>query len=201
MGCDASPNLTRVGPGLPVPTLDPRSGASLGVPAEATPPHRTTTPRQSPTGRPTPADAEPLPCAAAFVFALGVESGGFVDRLEEVTRRRYKTRIEYDGMLQGRRVLAVDSGVGADLAARATDRVILRHRPAWIVSAGFAGALRDDLRRGRRRAVHLPRIHGPQRARTRLARFVHEGEQAVSAAAAHSRTSATSPASSGRRCR
>jgi adenosylhomocysteine nucleosidase len=90
----------------------------------------------------------PSPCAAALVFALGVESGGFVDLLEDVERRRFRTRIEYDGRLENRRVLAVDSGVGAEAAARAAERVITRHQPSWIVSAGFAGALREDVRRG-----------------------------------------------------
>jgi adenosylhomocysteine nucleosidase len=89
-----------------------------------------------------------LPCEAAFLFALGVESGGLVDRLEGMTRRRYKTRTEFHGLLQGRPVLAVDSGVGIEAATRAADKVIGRHRPAWVVSAGFAGALREDLRRG-----------------------------------------------------
>jgi adenosylhomocysteine nucleosidase len=89
-----------------------------------------------------------LPCAAAFLFGLGVESGGLVDRLEGMTRRRFKTRVEYDGLLQGRRVVAVDSGAGAEAASQATERVIARHQPAWIVSAGFAAALRDGVRRG-----------------------------------------------------
>jgi adenosylhomocysteine nucleosidase len=68
--------------------------------------------------------------------------------MEEITRRRFKTRTEYDGLLQGRRVLAVNSGVGGEAAARATERIIARHHPAWIISAGFAGALREELRRG-----------------------------------------------------
>ncbi len=94
------------------------------------------------------ADAPPPPCAAAFLFALGVESGGFVDRLHDVDRRRFRTRIEYDGTLQDRRVLAVDSGVGGELAAQAAERLIARHQPAWVVSAGFAAALQEDVRRG-----------------------------------------------------
>jgi adenosylhomocysteine nucleosidase len=93
-------------------------------------------------------ESAPLPCEAAFIFALGVESGGLVDRLEDMVRRRYKTRTEYDGLLQGRRVLAINSGVGIEAADRATEKVISRHHPEWIVSAGFAGALREELRRG-----------------------------------------------------
>jgi adenosylhomocysteine nucleosidase len=90
----------------------------------------------------------PLPCKAAFLFALGVESGGLADRLDGMLRRRYKTRTEYDGLLQGRRVLVVNSGVGAEAAGRATEKVLARHEPAWVISAGFASALGDGLRRG-----------------------------------------------------
>jgi adenosylhomocysteine nucleosidase len=89
-----------------------------------------------------------LPCDAAFVFALGVESGGFVDRLGGMTRRRYKNRVEYEGLLKGRSVLAVDSGVGALAAGQATERILSRHHPAWVISTGFAGALCRALRRG-----------------------------------------------------
>jgi adenosylhomocysteine nucleosidase len=91
---------------------------------------------------------EPVPCDVALIFALSVESGGIVDRLQNITRRRFRTRVEYDGFLDGRRVLAVDAGVGSDAAAHATQRVIKKHQPVWVVSTGFAGALQPDLRRG-----------------------------------------------------
>ncbi len=91
---------------------------------------------------------EPVPCDVALIFALSVESGGIVDRLQKITRRRFRTRVEYDGFLDGRRVLAVDAGVGRDAASHATQRVIAKHQPAWVVSTGFAGALQPDLRRG-----------------------------------------------------
>lgn len=88
------------------------------------------------------------PPEVGVLFALGVESGGLVDRLQDVTRRRFKTRTEFEGALQGRRVLVVESGVGTAAAERATKRILERYSPAWVISAGFAGALRDDLRRG-----------------------------------------------------
>ncbi|MBW3599869.1 MAG: hypothetical protein KY475_21680 [Planctomycetes bacterium] len=88
------------------------------------------------------------PVAAAFLFGSGVESGELVDLLEDAERRRFRTRIEHDGRLQDRRVLVVESGVGAEAAAQAAERVIRRHQPAWIVSAGFAGALQENVRRG-----------------------------------------------------
>ena len=50
-------------------------------------------------------DTPPLPREAAFIFAVGVESGGLVDRLQDMSRRRYKTCTEYDGLLHDRRVL------------------------------------------------------------------------------------------------
>lgn len=91
---------------------------------------------------------EARPCEAAFMFALGVESGGLVDRWDGMTRRRFKHRTEYHGFWLGRRVMAVDAGVGLDAARRATERVIARYQPRWVVSAGFAAALQAGIRRG-----------------------------------------------------
>ena len=42
----------------------------------------------------------------------------------------------------------VDAGVGSQNAARAAADAIALHRPAWVVSSGFAGALVDDVKRG-----------------------------------------------------
>ena len=93
-------------------------------------------------------DDEFIPCDVAFVFALGIESGGLADCLKGDETSRHKHGIERAGKLDGHEVVIVESGVGAAAAARATRAVIDFYQPRWVVSAGFAGALHDDLRRG-----------------------------------------------------
>lgn len=88
------------------------------------------------------------PCEIAFLFALGIESGGLVDLLTDAVTTRCPSFLEHAGFLNGRRVVIVESGVGQASAARATADVISIHRPAWIVSTGFAGALVDNVKRG-----------------------------------------------------
>lgn len=98
-------------------------------------------------------EAQPLteeipPCDAAFVFAMGIESGGFVDLLPDVVATRCESFLEHAAYLDQRRVVVVDSGVGCEAAAKATEDLIAIHKPAWVISAGFAGGLQDELRRG-----------------------------------------------------
>ena len=89
-----------------------------------------------------------LPCEVVFVFALGIESGGLFDSLKETETSRHKHGAEHAGVLDGRQVVIVESGVGAAAAAKATKAAIAFYKPQWVVSAGFAGALDETLRRG-----------------------------------------------------
>jgi adenosylhomocysteine nucleosidase len=89
-----------------------------------------------------------LPCEVAFIFALGIESGGLVDALKGAETSRHKHGLERAGKLDGREVAIVESGLGGAAAARATKAAIEFYQPQWVVSAGFAGALNADLRRG-----------------------------------------------------
>lgn len=94
-------------------------------------------------------EPEPLPpCDVAFIFALGVESGSFVDLLSDTAITRCPSFLEHAGQLDGRSIIVADGGVGREAAERATDDVIAIHRPAWVVSAGFAGSLQKEVRRG-----------------------------------------------------
>ncbi|MFV1965654.1 MAG: hypothetical protein ACC628_09550 [Pirellulaceae bacterium] len=81
-------------------------------------------------------------------FALGVEAGGTVDLLREAVTTRCPNFVEHAGFLGDRRVALIETGVGRELATHATLDVIALHRPRWIVSTGFAGALTPELRRG-----------------------------------------------------
>lgn len=99
------------------------------------------------------ADAPPpeefLPCDAALIFALGIEAGGVVDTLTDAETSRQPHGIEHAGQWHGREVVVVEGGVGPAAAARATAEAIRFYRPRYVISAGFAGALVDDLPRGR----------------------------------------------------
>src|SRR5207253_10878797 len=89
-----------------------------------------------------------LPCDIAFIFALGIESGGLIDRLQGAETSRHAHGIERAGKLGGREVVVIESGVGQKAAARATTEAIKFYQPKWVISAGFAGGLDENLRRG-----------------------------------------------------
>ncbi|MBC8357049.1 MAG: nucleoside phosphorylase [Planctomycetes bacterium] len=94
-------------------------------------------------------EGEPLPpIDVVVVFALSIESGGFIDLLQERITTRCHSHIEHRGQLNGRQVLVADSGVGQGAAMAVTADVIRLHQPNWVISAGFAGALQPELRRG-----------------------------------------------------
>lgn len=90
---------------------------------------------------------EPPPCHVGFVFALPEEAGGLEDLLAGVTTLRGHGFTARRGRLNGRRVVVIRSGAGAEAAAQATEALISGHHPQWIISAGFAGGLVPELHR------------------------------------------------------
>lgn len=91
----------------------------------------------------------PPPCQIGIIFALGIEAGGLVDKLEGMQRHRHSDLlVEHTGWIERRRVTLVQSGVGRAAAAAATTWLLHTQRPDWIISAGFAGALVPELHRG-----------------------------------------------------
>ena len=88
------------------------------------------------------------PCEIAFVFALGVEAGGLTGMLENVVVTRCASFIEHAGQLQGRDVVVIESGLGMEATAQAVEDLLAMHQPAWVISAGFAASLCEDVRRG-----------------------------------------------------
>jgi adenosylhomocysteine nucleosidase len=93
-------------------------------------------------------DLESLRCSILVVFGLGVEAGGTIDLLQQAITTRCPNFTEHAGLMGERRVAVVEAGEGAERASQATLDAIALHRPQWVVSAGFAGALRAELRRG-----------------------------------------------------
>ncbi|NDC64435.1 MAG: hypothetical protein EBZ59_10745 [Planctomycetia bacterium] len=95
-------------------------------------------------GPPTPARS----CAAGILFAVAIEADAFerlaTDRVETLAGGL----VFHEGFVAGRRVAWCVGGVGAEAAARAARLLIDGHRPALVVSAGFAGGLDPSLVRG-----------------------------------------------------
>jgi len=93
--------------------------------------------------------SKPLPPVDVVVmFALSVESGGLVDLLQDRVTTRCHSHTEHRGQLHGRHVLVAEAGVGQEAAGAVTADVIRLVQPNWVISAGFAGALQAELRRG-----------------------------------------------------
>jgi adenosylhomocysteine nucleosidase len=90
----------------------------------------------------------PEVCHVGLVFALAIEAGGLVDRLAGVVGTEGAGFTAREGGLDGRRVVVVEAGAGAKAAAAGTQVLLAGHKPRWVVSAGFAGALAPQLRQG-----------------------------------------------------
>ncbi len=97
---------------------------------------------------PPPQESQPAVCHVGLVFALGIEAGGLVDRMAGVIMTEGSGFVAREGGLDGKRLVVIESGAGCAAAARATQALILGHRPRWIISAGFAGGLHDNLAQG-----------------------------------------------------
>jgi adenosylhomocysteine nucleosidase len=87
-------------------------------------------------------------CYVGVIFALGIESAGLEDLLHGLTATKGHGFAVKQGAIAGRRVAVAISGAGRDRAARAAEALLAGHRPRWVVSAGFAGGLDENLRRG-----------------------------------------------------
>jgi adenosylhomocysteine nucleosidase len=81
-------------------------------------------------------------------MALSQETGSLLDRMQGVVGIHGAGFVASEGGLAGRRVVVMRSGAGPAAAARATRRLLAGHRPQWVLSAGFAGALADGLATG-----------------------------------------------------
>ena len=91
----------------------------------------------------------PAPADVGIVAALPIEVSDLVDGLKKVWK--YKSAVPViEGEYAGKIVAVSIAGMGRAAARRATDVLIAGHRPRWVISAGFAGALnpayaRNDL--------------------------------------------------------
>jgi adenosylhomocysteine nucleosidase len=102
--------------------------------------------RTSPHARPEVAPA-PAPADVGIVAAVPIEVGYLVDRLRKVRRYHSAATSVLEGEYGNKIVALATSGVGQARARRAAEILIAGHRPRWIISAGFAGALNPALAR------------------------------------------------------
>jgi adenosylhomocysteine nucleosidase len=93
-------------------------------------------------------DDASLNCEIALMFALGMEASPLVDKLQDAASTKRANLIEHAGTLLNRLTVIAESGVGPKAAAAATRDIIRGYEPKWIISAGFAGSLNEQVRRG-----------------------------------------------------
>ncbi|PQO28318.1 hypothetical protein [Blastopirellula marina] len=94
-------------------------------------------------------DPEDIPKPEVVVlFALGIESAGFKEKLRSAASVKMEGRTVTVGKLGDRVVGVIETGVGRKSAAAAARDVLEIITPQWVVSAGFAGGLVADLKRG-----------------------------------------------------
>jgi len=87
-------------------------------------------------------------CAAGIVFAVPIEADAFARGAREVVEIEGAGIRYHEGIVAGRRVAWCVGGVGRAAATQATRQLVAGHRPAALVSAGFAGGLEPGLKRG-----------------------------------------------------
>lgn len=89
----------------------------------------------------------PVPADVGLVAALSIEVAPLIAQLTNVRKYASERHTVVEGDLSGKIVAAIIAGPGRTAARRATEHLLGGHRPTWIVSAGFAGALNPDLKR------------------------------------------------------
>ena len=83
-----------------------------------------------------------------IVWSLPLEAAPFVARCERVSHYSGNGMTFRGGWLGDIRVAIVESGTGFARARQATQALIDGHEPAWILSAGISGSVRDSVRIG-----------------------------------------------------
>ncbi len=94
------------------------------------------------------AGEDAVSCDVAVFFALPIESAGLVDLLSNAQAVKLGDSLEHTGFLGGKAVVVANTGAGQKSAAKVAADVIDFHQPRWVISAGFAGGLHDDVRPG-----------------------------------------------------
>ena len=84
----------------------------------------------------------------AITFALPVESSDFVRLLERPSPNSREGVESVRGLLGGRSVAVIHTGVGPKISRERMEIILRREKFQYLISAGFAGALEQELRVG-----------------------------------------------------
>jgi len=92
----------------------------------------------------------PVPADVGIVAALPIEVEDLIHGLKKVWKYQSAAVPVIEGEYGGKIVAVATGGPGRRAARRAAEVLLIGHRPRWIISAGFAGALnpafaRNDL--------------------------------------------------------
>jgi len=90
----------------------------------------------------------PVACEIAILFGSAVEAGGTIDRLRDRVAMKCDSHVEYSGNLDSQRVSVVETGIEQVASATAAVAAMGFHKPRWLICAGFASALRPEMKRG-----------------------------------------------------
>lgn len=83
-----------------------------------------------------------------LVCALPMEIQPFLDRCEHVKKYTGGSYVFRGGFLDRIKVAVVQTGVGFARARAATQALIDAHSPPWVLSVGFSGALKPEMKNG-----------------------------------------------------
>ena len=95
----------------------------------------------------TPMAPPPVPSDIGVVAALPIEVGPFLAKLKEVRKYAGARHTVHEGFCGEQLISLIITGPGRMAARRGAEILIGGHRPKWLVSTGFAGALVADLKR------------------------------------------------------
>jgi adenosylhomocysteine nucleosidase len=92
----------------------------------------------------------PAPADVGIVAAMPMEIGDLISSLKKVWKYQSVAVPVIEGEYAGKIIVVAVTGMGREAARRGADVLIAGHRPRWLISAGFAGALnpaysRNDL--------------------------------------------------------
>src|SRR5271156_5243993 len=83
----------------------------------------------------------PVPADVGIVAAMPMEVADLVNGLKKVWKYQSVSIPIIEGEHAGKIVAVAIGGMGRTAAGRAADVLIAGHRPRWLMSVGFAGAL------------------------------------------------------------
>jgi adenosylhomocysteine nucleosidase len=103
--------------------------------------------------------APPAPADVGLVAALPIEVGPLLETFRGVRKYASERHQIIEGRCAGKLVALIVGGPGRKAAGRATRLLLAGHRPSWVVSAGFGGALDPAL--GRNDVVFATEVIDP----------------------------------------